>query len=82
MTNNLLHDAIRVFLTVATTLGFFGCLWMLMEKPAPEGNREVLLVLTGGLATAWGTCIIGWAFGSSANSQRKDDTIASLSRPS
>lgn len=80
MSRDLVTDIIKVFLTVATTFGFFGCLWMLMERPAPEGNREVLLVMTGALGAAWGNNIIGWAFGSSASSSRKDDTISALSK--
>ncbi len=82
MKRDIVHDIIRLFLTVAVTAGFFGCLAALIFKEVPAANRDVLLTMTGSLGTAWAGCIVAWAFGSSAQSATKDATISQLARPS
>lgn len=75
------HDIVLAFLAVMVTGGFFTCLGALMWLTIPEGNREVMLTMTGVLGTAW-VGIISYFFGSSASSSRKDDTINQLAKPS
>ena len=74
------HDIILALLSLAVTGGFFGCLAALMWWTIPEGNREVMLTMTGVLGTAW-VGVIGYFFGSSAGSAQKDATISALSKP-
>ncbi len=59
-------------LAIGVTLGFFGILLALMLGYAQKSD-EVMIML-GSLGTAW-TGIIGFYFGSSAGSQRKDELL-------
>lgn len=61
-------------LAVLVTLGFFGIL-IFMVLSVEYKPTEPLLVMLGSLGTAW-TMIIGFYFGSSHGSQRKDVLMA------
>ena len=61
-------------LAVLVTLGFFGIL-IFMVLSGDYRPTEPLLVMLGSLGTAW-TMIIGFYFGSSHGSQRKDALLA------
>lgn len=61
-------------LAVLVTLGFFGIL-IFMVLSGEYKPTEPLLVMLGSLGTAW-TMIIGFYFGSSHGSQRKDVLMA------
>jgi hypothetical protein len=60
------------FLAITVTLGFFGILTALMYGEVKKSDE--ILVMLGALQTAW-TGIIGFYYGSSSGSQRKDEMI-------
>jgi hypothetical protein len=59
-------------LALLVTIGFFGILTALMLGYAQKSDE--LMIMLGSLGTAW-TGIIGFYFGSSAGSQRKDELL-------
>jgi hypothetical protein len=59
-------------LALLVTAGFFGILTALMLGYAQKSDE--LMIMLGSLGTAW-TGIIGFYFGSSAGSQRKDELL-------
>jgi len=59
-------------LAMGVTVGFFGILFALMMGYAQKSDE--LMIMLGSLGTAW-TGIIGFYFGSSAGSQRKDELL-------
>jgi hypothetical protein len=59
-------------LALLVTVGFFGILTALMMGYAQKSDE--LMIMLGSLGTAW-TGIIGFYFGSSAGSQRKDELL-------
>lgn len=70
-------DLIPAFLAITVTVGYFGVLFVLLFVGVPVTGGEALLVLLGGLTTAW-TGIIAYYFGSTASSKVKDKTIADM----
>lgn len=60
-------------LSVGITIGFFGILIALMNKP-DLGSSQALMIMLGSLGTAWVSIIAFW-FGASHNGQRKDEMI-------
>ena len=67
-TKSWIPGALAIFVTV----GFFGILFALMMGYAQKSDE--LMIMLGSLGTAW-TGIIGFYFGSSAGSQRKDELL-------
>lgn len=65
-------------LAVLVTTGFFGILAFMLTNEAYKPT-EPLLIMLGSLGTAW-TGIIGFYFGSSYGSQRKDQLLADSGR--
>lgn len=63
-----------VFLVVSTTLGFFALLGLLFARDLPEGTKDILQVMLGGVLGQW-TTIISYFFGSSSGSARKSDML-------
>ena len=61
-------------LALLVTVGFFGILIFMIVNSSYKPT-EPLLVMLGSLGTAW-TMIIGFYFGSSHGSQRKDNLLA------
>lgn len=64
---------IPAILSVGITIGFFGILIALMNKP-DLGNSQALMIMLGSLGTAWVSIIAFW-FGSTHGSQRKDEML-------
>jgi hypothetical protein len=62
------------FLVATTTLGFFALLALLFFHNIPEGTKDILQVMLGGVLGQW-TTIISYYFGSSSGSARKTDMI-------
>lgn len=58
-------------------LGFFGMLFLLAFHPLPETIKDIMFMLLGALTAAWKD-VYGYYFGSSAGSQAKNETIATV----
>lgn len=67
----------ELLLALITTIGFFGCLWILADKELPQGNKDLLNILLGVLATSF-TTQMQYFFGSSSSGKAKDATIAAV----
>jgi hypothetical protein len=65
----------ELLLALITTIGFFGCLWILADKELPQGNKDLLNILLGVLATSF-TTQMQYFFGTTSSSRLKDETIA------
>lgn len=63
---------LQVILGVIVALGFQATLAVTLFYGVPEGNRDIVVYLIGQLAGAFLT-VVGFAFGSSVGSQRKDE---------
>lgn len=72
-----LKDNTPAILAYSITIGFFGTLLFMLIHGKPETGGDALLVLLGSLGTAW-TAVVGYFFGSSLSSTRKDATIATI----
>lgn len=62
------------FLVVSTTIGFFSMLGLIVLRPLPNESKDIINVMLGSVATAWGT-IVMYHFGSSAGSAKKTDMM-------
>ncbi len=72
-------DKIPAILSIGVTIGFFGLMGLMFRYAPPASNRDLLNIMLGSLGTAW-VAIIGYYFGSSAGSAKKDATIQLLSK--
>lgn len=63
-------------LAMLVTIGYFGALGVMLKWGLPKevAGNEALLLIMGGLSTAFAT-LIAFYFGSSASSRAKDDTL-------
>mgnify|MGYP001562219202 CR=1 FL=1 len=68
-------------LALLVTLGYFGVLAYMLRFGLPKevAGNEALLLIVGGLSTAWVT-VITFYFGSSASSKAKDDSLKAAIR--
>jgi len=64
-----------MFLALIITVGFFMVLNHLGSHTIPESNREAFLSMIDTLKTVW-ILAMGFFFGTTASSQRKDAIIA------
>lgn len=56
------------------TVGFFILLGLLIFRPIPQGNNEILYLAVGALISAF-SLVVGYYFGSSAGSAEKTDLL-------
>lgn len=62
-------------LGLVVAVGFLTLLGILCYHPVPEASHDVVMAMTGVLATAFGG-IVGYQFGSSAGSKAKTEILA------
>lgn len=55
--------------------GFYACIWLAMTRDVTVGMRDALLILIGSIAAAFGV-VVGYYFGSSSGSAKKDELLA------
>lgn len=63
------------FLTIATTLGFFGLVAMLYALPVPDKSKDLLEITLGVVGAKWGD-LVGYYFGSSSGSAKKTELLS------
>jgi len=66
------HGKMQAALAFVFVCGFFGVLFLMLGKP---DMRDAMLILIGALAGSVAT-IIGFYFGSTSGSARKDELLA------
>lgn len=72
---------IKILLALTITLGYFGVLVLYgIGEIAVDGGNQPILILVGGLASAFGA-IVSWYFGSSEGSSRKTDLLTKEKQP-
>jgi hypothetical protein len=57
--------------------GFFILLYLLISKNIPEPNKDLLNLVVGALIGSFAT-VVGYFFGSSSGSAKKDETISTM----
>jgi fructoselysine-6-P-deglycase FrlB-like protein len=63
------------FLAVFVTLGFFGCLGLMMFYPIQKEAHDALMLMLGALGASW-SAVVAYYFGSSQSSDRKTELLA------
>ena len=58
-------------------IGFFVLMGMLIYVTVPEGNKDVINIVIGALIGAF-TSVVGYFFGSSLGSARKDEQMKEM----
>jgi hypothetical protein len=71
VTEELMRDRTQPVLALAVTLGFFGLLFLLCFRAAPNANLAMLNIVLGSLGTAW-VCVMAYYFGSTHAGRTKD----------
>ena len=56
-------------------VGFFGCIWLVVEREVSGFMRDALLILIGNLAAAF-MAVVNYYFGSSSGSAQKNQLLA------
>lgn len=70
-------DIFQYVLGGLVVLGFFTLLYLLISKSVPEPNKDLLNLVVGALIGSFAT-VVGYFFGSSSGSAKKDETIATI----
>lgn len=66
---------VKLILATIIVAGYFATLWLYgMGEIDIDENNQPILILIGGLASAFGA-IVAWYFGSSEGSSRKTDLL-------
>ena len=68
-------DIFQYGLGALIVIGFFVLLYLLVSKTVPDVNKDLLNLIVGALIGSFST-IVGYFFGSSAGSAKKDEIIA------
>jgi len=66
---------VQAFLSFCIMCGFFGCIWLVIEREVSSAMRDALLILIGNLAAAF-MAVVNYFFGSSSGSAKKDELLA------
>ena len=69
------NDIFKYILGGLVVVGFFVLLYLLVSRNVPDVNKDLLNLVTGALIGSFAS-VIGYFFGSSAGSQKKDEIIA------
>lgn len=70
---------LQVLLGIIVALAFIGSSGALMYFEIPSSNKETIIQLLGQLSGAF-TAIMGFVFGSSLGSQRKDEILNPITK--
>ena len=70
-----IKDIAMYSLGTLLVLGFFGLLGLLIFRPIPTVNNEVLYLAIGALISGF-TTVVNYFYGSSAGSAQKSDLIS------
>jgi hypothetical protein len=71
VTEQFMWDYTRHVLAVAVTLGFFGLLFLLCFKAAPDPNLAMLNIVLGSLGTTW-VAVMAYYFGGTHTGRSRD----------
>ena len=74
-----LHAVAVCVISVIITIGFGIMLWLVLAKPLPEGNSEIIYILLGTLAAGFTQTLNFW-LGSSRSSQDKSQMMSDAAR--
>jgi len=69
------NDIFKYILGGLVVTGFFTLLYLLVVRTVPDVNKDLLNLVVGALIGSFAS-VIGYFFGSSAGSAKKDDIIA------
>lgn len=61
---------VQALLAFVLTVGFFGCIYVVMKEEVANSMRDALLILIGSLGAAFGA-VVNYYFGSSSGSAQK-----------
>lgn len=78
--NWMTKDNIAIWLAITVTLGFIFLVAMLSFHDAPTNSHDIVMAMTGVLATAFGG-IVNYYFGSSSGSAKKTEILANGKKP-
>jgi uncharacterized BrkB/YihY/UPF0761 family membrane protein len=73
-------DILQTILAILIIIGFFLLLTLLLYTKVPNENKDLLNLVVGALIGSFAT-VVGYFFGSSSSSAKKDDTISTLASP-
>ena len=72
-----IKDIFQYGLGALIVIGFFVLLYLLVSRTVPDVNKDLLNLIVGALIGSFST-IVGYFFGSSAGSAKKDETISNI----
>lgn len=64
-------------IAMITSLAFFAMIGAMLYVPIPAANQSTIYLLAGGLLGTY-TGVVGYYFGSSAGSAKKNETLAGV----
>lgn len=65
---------VQGFIAFVVIAGFFGCIWLVVEREVSGFMRDALLILIGNLAAAF-MAVVNYYFGSSSGSAAKNSLL-------
>ena len=71
---------VQACLAFVVTAGFFGCIWLVIERDVSGNMRDALLILIGNLSGAF-LAVVTYYFGSSSGSAQKNTLLAQKDTP-